>query len=302
MNNLVKSYSVVIPCYNCAETIEDALDSIFNQSYPPKKIVCVDNNSTDSTREILDLLAAKYKNIIILDENQQGASAARNKGSKIVDTDYIQFLDADDILLENKVLKQLKLVNEGTPLIVGNYILNNRNVCFEETDIWSALIKGRLGYTVSNLWPKETFDKLGGFDTKLKTSEEYDLLFKFLKINTPIIFSKDFDTIKQDINPMALTKINQVQNWKRYIDLRLNIYEFLKINDSISNIRSNAFFQSIRVYYIYNKKEAIEIYKKYLKGKFILELDQSISKYYLFLYRLFGFPRADDIISLIKKR
>ena len=97
--------SVVIPCYNVENYIIECLDSILHQSYEPEEIIIVDNNCTDKTIEIAEnhLHGSTIKSLFIK-ETKQGAPYARNKGYKMASSNWIQFLDADDTLLKDKLL------------------------------------------------------------------------------------------------------------------------------------------------------------------------------------------------------
>src|SRR5918995_1252705 len=87
--------SVVIPCYNQAHFLVEAIESVLAQSYPRFEIVVVDDGSTDDTSEV----AARYPGVRYVYQNNQGVSAARNSGLARSEGEYVVFLDADDRLL-----------------------------------------------------------------------------------------------------------------------------------------------------------------------------------------------------------
>ena len=99
-----KLVSVVIPAYNCADTICEALESVFNQTYSNLEIIVINDGSTDETKHILQEFSSK---IIYLEQENGGPGSARNKGIRVSRGDYIAFLDADDILAHNKIELQL---------------------------------------------------------------------------------------------------------------------------------------------------------------------------------------------------
>ena len=99
--------SVVIPCYNVETYIEECLESVLKQTYSEIEIICIENNSEDRTLEKLIQFKDRFPDKIIVDhETKKGAAAARNKGLSLVRGNWIQFLDADDLLMPNKIEHQ----------------------------------------------------------------------------------------------------------------------------------------------------------------------------------------------------
>src|SRR5262245_10694873 len=92
LSNLV---SVVIPCYNHAEFLGEAIESVKAQTCAGSDVVVVDDGSTDRSAEV----ARRYSGVRFLTQRNQGAGAARNTGLQHVRGEFVVFLDADDRLL-----------------------------------------------------------------------------------------------------------------------------------------------------------------------------------------------------------
>lgn len=90
--------SVIIPCYNCEEFIFNALNSLINQTVQCKEIICVENGSTDDTKNILSYISKIYTNIKVYNLEKASATIARNYGIKNATSKYIYLMDADDTL------------------------------------------------------------------------------------------------------------------------------------------------------------------------------------------------------------
>jgi glycosyltransferase involved in cell wall biosynthesis len=88
--------SVVIPCYNYAHTLERAVSSVLNQTYPAKEIIIVNDGSTDKTEETAKALCEKHKRIRLVSKPNGGVATARNTGVEQCTSEYICCLDADD--------------------------------------------------------------------------------------------------------------------------------------------------------------------------------------------------------------
>jgi glycosyltransferase involved in cell wall biosynthesis len=92
------AFSVVMPTFNRAHFITEALDSAFRQSAPPLEVVVVDDRSTDDTRTIVEAHPRAAQIRYHLQEKNQGASVARNVGAEMAKGEFIVFLDSDDVL------------------------------------------------------------------------------------------------------------------------------------------------------------------------------------------------------------
>jgi glycosyltransferase involved in cell wall biosynthesis len=99
--------SVVMPCYNKSAYIAESLESICLQSHKNWECICVDDGSTDGTFDILKKWSIKEPRIKLFCQRNAGPSAARNAALNYANGKYIQFLDADDVILPDKIGLQL---------------------------------------------------------------------------------------------------------------------------------------------------------------------------------------------------
>ena len=183
----MSSISVVIPTYNSADFIGEAIESALNQSLKPFEIIVIDDGSTDNTREVLK----KYnKNISYYYQSNHGSGKARNKGIKEAKGEYIAFLDSDDfwdinhldnlfsVLINNpgSALSYCgkKWVGKKGNLLKNSYIQNE----FPSGWIFSNLIKGN--YISSSsvvLIKKKVLYDVGFFDENknMRNAQDYQL-------------------------------------------------------------------------------------------------------------------------------
>ncbi len=103
--------SILIPAYNAEEWIADTIRSAAAQTWPRKEIVVVDDGSTDETGQIARRFASK--GVAVVSGKNQGAAAARNHALRLSQGEYIQWLDADDLLAPDKVERQLEVLREN---------------------------------------------------------------------------------------------------------------------------------------------------------------------------------------------
>lgn len=104
--------SVIIPCYNQGDYIGETLQSLQSQYYSNWECVVIDDGSTDNTVAVVDDFCQKDSRILLFSKSNGGSASARNFGLTKVSGDYIQFLDADDILQVEKLEVTLKKVEK----------------------------------------------------------------------------------------------------------------------------------------------------------------------------------------------
>ena len=113
------SVSIIIPAFQSASTIVEAIDSAFNQTYKDIEVIVVNDGSTDDLEQKIKPFGAK---VIYLKQDNQGAAAARNNGIRHSSGRFIAFLDADDIWLPEKLALQLPLFDQNPEVgvVFGN--------------------------------------------------------------------------------------------------------------------------------------------------------------------------------------
>ncbi len=126
--------SVIIPCYNISEYIEECLDSFLKQTYTDFEIICVDDGSTDNTAEIIEAYVKKDSRVSLVRQSNQYAGVARNNGMKYAKGEYLLFFDGDDFCEQDMLYKMLASAQKYHSDIVVCDIANYDNVTCEYTD------------------------------------------------------------------------------------------------------------------------------------------------------------------------
>lgn len=130
--------SVIIPVYNVEKHLHRCLDSVIAQTYQNLEIICVDDGSVDESGKICDQYAVRDARIKVIHQENQGLSAARNRGLDAADGEYIAFVDRDDYILEDMYKKMLDmLLNYNVDLCVcqwqyefsdGRQVVKKKNI------------------------------------------------------------------------------------------------------------------------------------------------------------------------------
>jgi len=176
--------SVIIPAYNSADYIEEALESVFKQTFQDFEILVIDDGSTDDTGAILE----KYKDRIeyCFQENG-GPASARNQGIRMARGEYIAFLDADDIWLATKLEKQIALFRQRQNLgmvITGSCSFDKKGIYGFSTKKREYLMIGDIARNIflrsgvgtpTVMVRKKVFDKVGLFEENIRYGEDDNL-------------------------------------------------------------------------------------------------------------------------------
>ena len=132
--------SILIPAFNSERWIVDTIKSALGQTWERKEIIIVDDGSVDQTLAIARQFASKTVSVVT--QANQGAASARNKAYSLSQGDYIQWLDADDLLAPDKIARQMELV--------GDCKANARS--FLQRGAISSIDVIRLGFLPTSLW------------------------------------------------------------------------------------------------------------------------------------------------------
>ena len=141
MNNLV---SVLIPAYNSARWLGECVRSALDQTWPRKEIIIVDDGSSDATLEVAR--SFESATVKVVTQTNTGAPGARNSALSLAQGDYIQWLDADDVLHPRKLEMQLRGAEDGRRSLTlltsawGKFFFRTGKASFERDALWRDLV------------------------------------------------------------------------------------------------------------------------------------------------------------------
>jgi glycosyltransferase involved in cell wall biosynthesis len=197
------SVSVIIPTYNRAGMLKEAIDSVLAQNYSDFELIVVDDGSTDETPQILNSYGDKVKRIC---QRNQGVSAARNRGIAAASGGYMAFLDSDDLWLPGKLAIQTDFLRSNPEALICQteeiWIRNDVRVNPRERHRkYSGMIFERslalcLVSPSAVMVRRSLFDKFGLFDESLPACEDYDMWLRVscrcpvYLIDTPLIIKR----------------------------------------------------------------------------------------------------------------
>lgn len=290
--------SIIVPCYNCYATLNRTVNSVLSQTYTNWELILVNNNSSDQTETLLKHYKERYPSKVLLEcETKKGAPSTRNKGLSLASGQWIQFLDADDEILPNKIEEQIKIVinNPELPLIAGAYlnIVEKKNIKKSllrplHSDFWIGLSISQLGITSANLFKRDCLVDVGGWDVSLAASQEYDLMFRLLKKYPQAGLDNLVNTYIHVNDSISISRPKGKEHLKNILDarigLRLRIKEFLKMKGMLSQEREQEIDYFVyRQLYIHYRFLPLEMKAQLQKLNLRLNFSQQIEgNYFMF--------------------
>lgn len=181
--------SVVIPAFNAASFLAEALESVFSQTRPPDEVVVVDDGSTDGTRQILSSYRDRVKAIT---QSNSGPARARNRGIAASTGRYIAFLDADDTWRPEKLALQMAMLLDSPEcgLVYSQWIEVKQDsgregaACPEPVRqgfLFDELLVESFILLSSVVVPRDVFERVGVFNEELFTAEDTHLYLRIAR-------------------------------------------------------------------------------------------------------------------------
>jgi PST family polysaccharide transporter len=194
--------SILIPAYNTEAWIGDTIRSALAQSWPRTEIIVVDDGSTDQTLAVARQFEAQ--GVHVVGQKNQGASAARNKAFSLCHGDYIQWLDADDLLASDKISRQMEVVRRGVGKRTllsspwGRFMYRPRRAQFLPSPLWCDLtpVEWLLRKMEQNVFmqtstwlvSRELTEAAGPWDTRLLGDDDGEYFCRVLLASNGVRF------------------------------------------------------------------------------------------------------------------
>lgn len=240
--------SILIPAYNAEKWIAETIGSALSQDWNPKEIVIVDDGSTDRTLEIARRFESRF--VRVFRQTKQGASAARNTAFSLCHGDYIQWLDADDLLAPDKVSKQMEPVLQGlgkrTVLSCpwGQFWYQRHRGRFVPSGLWCDLSPAEFllrkmeqnTFMQTSTWlvSRELTEAAGPWSTSLTVDDDGEYFCRILLASNGIKFVPDAKVYYRysgmsGLNYIGLSDKKMVSSW---CSMQLHIGYLLSLENS----------------------------------------------------------------------
>lgn len=240
--------SILIPAYNAEEWIADTIRSAIAQTWQRKEIIVVDDGSSDRTATVTRRFASKE--VAVVSTENQGAAAARNHALRLSQGDYIQWLDADDLLSPDKIERQLAALREvdGRRILLSSswahfYYLPHRARC-SPTSLWCDLspvewLLRKMGenlhmQTATWLTSRELTEAAGPWDTRLHVDDDGEYFCRVLLASEGTRFIREARVFYRITSSNRLSHIGASDKKKdaMLLSMRLHIQYLRSLEES----------------------------------------------------------------------
>ena len=223
--------SVIIPVYNVAPYLREALESAAGQTYAHLEIIVVDDGSNDGSEEICDRFAAQDSRVTVLHQTNQGLSAARNAGLERMSGDVVAFLDSDDAFSPDMIASMLEVMRrENADMVLCRYQTyrtegpfarstpldqhaepNGRPGLYDRTEALRALVDGGINHMVWNRIYRKELWKTIRFPVG-RNYEDLDTTFRVLDLCNKAWLMDEVFYLRRIQRPGSITSTHSARN------------------------------------------------------------------------------------------
>ena len=283
--------SILIPAYNAERWIAETMLSALGQTWPNKEIILVDDGSTDQTVRVAQQFACKT--VSIVSQKNQGAAAARNKAFSFCSGDYIQWLDADDILAPDKISRQMEFAESCANKRIllssewGHFLFRTSRAEFTPTALWDDLppVEWLRLKMEKNTWmqpdswlvSRELTEAAGPWDERLSLDDEGEYFCRVLIKSDGVKFIRGAKTFYRMTGPQSLGHVD-TSNKKlesAWLSMRLHVQYFRCLEDSARTRRACVTYLQGWVHHFHPHRpdlvDATQCFAKTLGGEVTLE-------------------------------
>ncbi len=313
MNPIV---SILIPCYNAERWIEQSISSALNQTYKNIEVIVVDDGSTDRSLEIIKSFSQQ---IYWETSENRGGNITRNRLLEISKGSWLQYLDADDYLLPDKVAQQVEFLNHNfdtdivySPSIIQHHYSQGDNTnkavlpIPQPHDPWILLARWYLPQTGSPLWRKQAILEVGGWRENQPCCQEHELYLRLLQGDKKFNYFEYAGSVYRQWSESTVCKQNKAETYRRRLEITDKLEQYLDEIKQLTPLRqyqiNQARFECARIIWLSDKQWANKIIRQIrnCNGNFIPSGDCAPEIYRL-MYQFLGFEMT-EILADFKRQ
>jgi glycosyltransferase involved in cell wall biosynthesis len=306
--------SILIPCYNAKQWVDQAITSALEQTYASKEVIVIDDGSTDGS---LAIIRQFEERIIWRTQTNQGGNATRNHLLTLSSGDWLQYLDADDYLLPNKIEQQMHFLAQHPAVDVvyspSRFEYGQGTTAYqvvfpipEPHDPWSLLARWYLPQTGAPLWRKQAILDVGGWKLDQPCCQEHELYLRLLMAEKQFAYFPEADSIYRQWSETTVCKRNQGEVFRQRLAIEQRLETYLKNMGMLTLERQYAInqarFECARKIWCCDRTWASQILQTINHGDTsFCPSGDAAPRFYRLVYRLFGFDVAEQLAAAKRK-
>jgi glycosyltransferase involved in cell wall biosynthesis len=300
--------SILIPCFNSERWVGGAIESALTQTWPAKEVIVIDDGSTDRSLKII----RRFEGHIRWESgSNRGGNAARNRLLELARGDWLQYLDADDYLLPDKITKQVQFLikHPDAEIVFGPVTLEHwseRKIRLEPLpipelhDLWVLLARWWLPQTGAPLWRKQAIVDVGGWKSGQPCCQEHELYLRLLIAGKRFEYCSTNGAIYRQWGNVTICKKNPREVHRRRLEIVQLAQEHLQEKNQLTSERLTAInqgrFEIARAVWQYEAAFATDIMRAVQKDQpLFIPCGTAAPARYRLMYRSFGFAQAERI-------
>lgn len=300
--------SILIPCFNAERWIGQAVESALAQTWPNKEVIVVDDGSTDRSLEIIRNFGEQIR---VEASANRGANAARNRLLELSGGEWLQYLDADDYLLPDKIQMQMEFIsgNPNIDIVCGPVTMEYWNEgdtrrellpIPEPHDPWVLLARWYLPQTGAPLWRKQAIVDIGAWKVDQPCCQEHELYLRLLMAGKRFAYCDHNGAVYRHWGETSLWRSNVPEVHRRRLEIEKQAEEFLRSQSALTPQRLHAInmarFETARSAWQYDQALAEKILETILVSEpGFVPTGAAAPLRYRLAWRLFGFAATERL-------
>jgi glycosyltransferase involved in cell wall biosynthesis len=309
--------SILIPCYNAERWIAQAIESSLAQTWTEKEVIVVDDGSTDSSLDVIQKFDGRIR---WQTGPNRGGNAARNRLLELARGEWLQYLDADDWLMPDKILDQINYLTEDpnvdviySPVPV-EYWFENKPILTENPilaqnprdDIWILMLRWWIPQTGGQLWRRQALTDVGGWDPEQLCCQDNELYLRLLIHGKRFAYCSTARAVYRIWSENTVSRRDPISFQRCRLEILARAEAFLRSQNQLTKRRLQAVnqtrFEMARFEWPRHREFAAEIISKVRDSepKFVPS-GLTAPPSYRAIYRLLGFDIAEQAAAFRRR-
>jgi glycosyltransferase involved in cell wall biosynthesis len=306
--------SILIPCFNAERWIGQTIETALAQTWSDKELIVVDDGSTDGSLDVIK----RYGDRVRWETGpNRGGGAARNRLLELAQGNWLQYLDADDWLMPDKIAHQMAFLNThaAADVLYGPVIIEHWSETHswrealsipEPRDPWILLARWFLPQTGAVIWRKQAILDVGGWKVDQPCCQEHELYLRLLMAGKPFVYTEAAGAVYRQWSEMTLCKRDRFEVARRRLEVLKSTEVFLAERRELTPERRQALniarLEIARGTWKTNRNFAGEIVRTILASKpdFSPTGSPATPRLYRIAFKTFGFEGAEWSASITR--